>query len=67
MDIYKDIMGAGAGFPSEAHIAGFGNPSAFRVETQSHSIFTALALIEKNEIQIIPQQYNHCLLFAAFG
>lgn len=46
-------MGAGAGFPSEAHTAGFGNPSAFRVEIQSHSIFTALALIEKNEIQII--------------
>lgn len=39
---------------AEAHTAGFGNPSAFRVEIQSHSIFTALALIEKNEIQIIP-------------
>lgn len=47
-------MGAGADFPSEAHAAGFGNPSVFRAEMQSHSIFTALALIGKNEIQIIP-------------
>lgn len=47
-------MDAGAGFPSEAHTADFANPSAFRVEIQSHSIFIALAFIQKNEIQIIP-------------
>lgn len=29
--------------------------------------FTALALIGKNEIQIIPYQCNQCLLFAVFG